>query len=77
MKETHVRSILKGITWRIIATLTTVTLVFIFTRDITLSAQVGILDITLKLVFYYLHERGWNMIKWGRYRILQVGKFKI
>ncbi|MCH7758836.1 DUF2061 domain-containing protein [Patescibacteria group bacterium] len=66
MQETHARSIIKGLTWRLIATTTTVILVFIFTRNLTLSLEIGILDISLKLLFYYLHERGWNMLKWGR-----------
>ena len=66
MQETHARSIIKGLTWRLIASTTTVILVYIFTRSFTLSAEIGALDISLKLLFYYLHERGWNMLKWGR-----------
>ena len=66
MQETHARSIIKGLTWRLIATTTTVILVFIFTRSFTLSAEIGALDISLKILFYYLHERGWNRLKWGR-----------
>jgi len=68
MKETHLRSFLKGITWRIIATLTTMILVFIFTGNFVLTLSVGSLEIISKLIFYYLHERVWNRIKWGRYR---------
>ena len=67
MKETHVRSIFKAITWRVIAAATTMTLVYISTRDISLTAEVGIFDIMLKLIFYYFHERAWNKTKWGRY----------
>jgi hypothetical protein len=30
--------------------------------------EVGIFDVTLKMLFYYLHERGWEMIKWGSFK---------
>jgi uncharacterized membrane protein len=25
-----------------------------------------IADISLKMIFYYAHERGWSMVKWGK-----------
>ena len=64
--EHHKRSIVKAITWRIIATLTTMTLVYIFTGQIELVLSVGALDVVTKLFFYYLHERAWNKTKWGK-----------
>lgn len=60
MKETHVRSVSKGITWRVVASLTTMGLVYLFTGDVVLMAEIGILEITAKLLFYYLHERAWG-----------------
>jgi uncharacterized membrane protein len=64
--EMHKRSVVKALTWRMIATLTTMSLVFIFTGDLTLAGTVGFFDIALKLFFYYLHERAWNRLSWGR-----------
>jgi adenylylsulfate kinase len=65
MLETHRRSILKGITWRVIASATTMTVVYIATGDLTLVASVGVIDIIAKLFFYYLHERSWGKVRWG------------
>lgn len=65
MKESHWRSILKGITWRFIASLTTMGVVFLVTGDLALVASVGTVDITLKVLFYYLHERIWGRVHWG------------
>lgn len=65
--DRHIKSIIKGITWRVIATLTTFILVLIFTGEINLALGVGIFDILLKLLFYYLHERAWNRTNWGKY----------
>lgn len=64
--ERHRRSIAKAVSWRIIATLTTMLLVFVFTGELVLTLGVGALDISLKMVFYYVHERAWNRVVWGR-----------
>jgi adenylylsulfate kinase len=63
--EKHIRSITKGITWRIIASLTTMILVYTFTKDIKIVFGIGFLDIVIKFTAYYLHERVWNSVSWG------------
>ena len=67
MKEKHVRSVTKSISWRVLASLTTVMLVFGFTRSWVISIEVGFLEVAVKIVLYYLHERVWNIIDWGIY----------
>jgi uncharacterized membrane protein len=64
--ETHVRSMAKAISWRAVATLTTMFLVFMFTRNLIVSGGVGLTEVFLKIVIYYLHERAWNVINFGR-----------
>mgnify|MGYP003999674413 CR=1 FL=1 len=66
MNELHKRSVMKALTWRVIATLTTVSLVYIFTNELVLSLGVGAFDIIIKLLFYYFHERAWIKVKWGK-----------
>lgn len=65
MIATHTRSVAKGITWRIIASATTMSLVYLFTGNLELTAGVGALDVLLKLLFYYFHERAWGKVSWG------------
>jgi uncharacterized membrane protein len=65
MKETHFRSVIKGITWRVIASGATMTVVYFVTGDLSLVASVGVVDVTAKVFFYYLHERTWGKVKWG------------
>ena len=60
------RSIAKTITFRILATITTMVLVFIFTGSLELAGTIGALDIVSKLALYYFHERAWIHIAWGR-----------
>jgi len=65
-KDTHHRSILKAISWRVIATFTTMTIVFAFTRKAVLSVGVGAVEVVTKMIFYYLHERVWGFLDIGR-----------
>jgi len=64
--ENHTRSVIKTITWRVIATLTTAGLVFAFTGKFTLALEIGFFEVVLKLLFGYLHERVWSLVPWGR-----------
>ncbi|MHC4596106.1 MAG: DUF2061 domain-containing protein [Planctomycetota bacterium] len=66
--ETRLRSIVKGLAWRFLATLTTMILVLMFTRKIVLSLEIGALEVIAKLLLYYTHERVWNLVRWGRFR---------
>ena len=64
--EKNVRSLAKSITWRAVATLTTILLVYLFTGNVILSTSVGALELLVKTAIYYIHERVWNMIHFGR-----------
>ena len=63
--ETRVRSIAKAVSWRIVATLTTMLLVFLFTGNLIISGGVGLTELFSKLLIYYVHERVWNSIDFG------------
>jgi len=64
--ERPIRSLLKSISWRIIATLTTTLLVFAFTQNFVISVGVGGIEFFLKIAIYYMHERIWNRVNFGR-----------
>jgi adenylylsulfate kinase len=66
--EKPIRSLIKAISWRIVATLTTTLLVFAFTQNFVISVGVGGIEFFLKIVIYYVHERVWNMLNFGRKR---------
>ena len=65
-KESKRRSILKTISWRFWATLTTAILVYIFTGKIELAAAIGGLEIVIKMIMYFVHERAWNNVSYGK-----------
>ena len=60
------RSGAKAVTWRVIATTTTMTLVYFFTGELDLMLGVGFFDIILKLTLCFFHERAWNRVWYGR-----------
>ncbi|MBW2985811.1 DUF2061 domain-containing protein [Candidatus Woesearchaeota archaeon] len=66
MVDKHIRSITKGLSWRVLASLTTVILVYAFTGKLALAAGIGILEVITKLLIYYVHERAWNNVTWGK-----------
>lgn len=68
-KETHLRSVIKTISWRFLATLTTFSLVWIFTGKLDTALTVGGLEVVIKMLIYFLHERGWAKILWGKKEI--------
>ena len=59
------RSFAKTITWRICATLTTMLLVWIFYRDLSVAFQIGLIEVVIKMIVYYGHERLWSRVRWG------------
>jgi len=65
-KDAHYRSILKAISFRAVATLATMTIVFAFTRKVVLSVGVGAVQAVTNLILYYLHERIWGGLGIGR-----------
>ena len=64
--ETSTRSVLKTISWRVVATLTTATIVWLVTGRLTLALAIGGIEAVSKMVLYYGHERLWDRIRVGR-----------
>jgi len=64
-KESHLRSLLKGISWRIVATIDTVLVVLLVTCltgncSLEFAFSIAFIEFFLKLAVYYIHERVWQ-----------------
>ena len=68
-KETNRRSIVKGISWRVVATTTTIIIVYVFFGRLDLAIAAGLIESVLKIGLYWAHERAWFKIQWGRKKI--------
>ena len=62
--DTKKRTMLKTITWRITASLTTFLIAWILTGDILVGASIGSVEAIAKIFLYYFHERIWTNISW-------------
>lgn len=64
--ETHARSVLKAISWRTLGTLDTFAISWFMTGRIEVAGSIAGLEIVTKIAWYYLHERLWAAVAWGR-----------
>ena len=64
--ESHRRSIVKAITWRILGSIDTFVLSLIVTGSAHKAGVIASIETVTKIFLYYLHERGWSFVKWGR-----------
>ncbi|MDH5719753.1 MAG: adenylyl-sulfate kinase [Spirochaetia bacterium] len=64
--ENKMRSVIKAISWRFFATLQTALIVWVITGEIKLAVSAGVIDVIIKIISYFIHERVWNSVKYGR-----------
>ncbi len=61
--DTRRRSIYKAITYRILGTLVTGLIAFVFTGSLESASYIAVWDVILKIVLFYTHERAWLKVK--------------
>jgi uncharacterized membrane protein len=66
VRDSHSRSFVKGVSWRALGTLDTIALSYIVTGSISNSIKIGITEVLTKIILYYLHERVWDNVPFGR-----------
>lgn len=66
MTETPVRSLAKAVSWRVTGTVDTFLISWLITGEILLASGIAFTEIMTKIVLFWLHERIWNRINWGR-----------
>lgn len=57
------KKLLKTLTWRITASLTTLIIVYIISGEIKTAGIVTLIEGTVKMIIYYLHETIWEKIE--------------
>ena len=68
-KHAMVRHILKTLSYRILGTLTTVFVAYSLGASLELSSLLGVGELIIKPVLYFLHERIW-------YKYIRIGNKK-
>ena len=64
--ETHARSIAKAISWRTAGSLDTFVIATLITGSSKIASGVALTEVLTKCALYYVHERVWSLIPWGR-----------
>lgn len=62
----HSRHLAKTVTWRIIGTIDTMILAWIITGDPSMGLKIGGVEVFTKMILYYLHERVWYNMSFGK-----------
>lgn len=74
--ERPYRSLVKAISWRVTGTVDTVVISFLITGHLSWAVSIGAVELVTKITLYYLHERVWAHIRFGR-TYVQPPEFEI
>lgn len=66
MSDTAVRSLAKAVSWRVTGTVDTFLISWIITGQVLVAGGIALTEIVTKVFLFWLHERVWNRIGWGR-----------
>ena len=66
IRDWHGRSLLKATTWRIIGSIDTFVLSWLFTGHIGVAGSIAGTEIFTKIGLFYVHERVWAVLPWGK-----------
>ena len=64
--ELKKRTIIKTLTWRVTASLTTFVIAWVLTGNLLMGISIGSIEAVAKIFLYYFHERIWNNIGWAK-----------
>lgn len=65
-KENAKRSLVKSVTFRVLVIISDFIIIMLITHRYDLALAVIVLSNLASATLYYLHERVWNNIKWGK-----------
>ena len=61
--ESHRKSLLKAITWRVLGSIDTFLIAWLLTGSAKISAGISAIEVVTKIILYYGHERVWSKVK--------------
>ncbi len=65
-EEKPYRSLVKAISWRVTGTCDTILISWLITGQIKAALGIGFVELFTKVILYYVHERVWNRLDFGR-----------
>lgn len=64
--ESSSRSLVKAISWRVVAFIVLSIITYAFTGSLRETGMIALVYNVLQIGIYYLHERTWDRIEWGK-----------
>jgi uncharacterized membrane protein len=66
--ESHPRSFVKAVSWRILGSIDTFVWSLIMTGSAGIAGSIAGFEVLSKIFLFYFHERLWDLVPWGRRR---------
>ena len=66
LNETSGRSLVKTLTWRVTGSGATFLISWLISGDLRVAGSIVVIQIVANTVLFYVHERAWNIVSWGR-----------
>jgi uncharacterized membrane protein len=80
--DSHSRSFVKAVSWRILGTIDTFVITLLITGSIKWAGSIASVESVSKIFLFYLHERAWGKIRsqgvdgvWSRPLAFAFGRF--
>lgn len=67
--ESHPRSFLKAVSWRVLGSADTFIWSLIMTGSFKVAGAIAVFEVLSKIFLFYFHERLWDLVPWGRVRL--------
>lgn len=66
MSDRAVRSLAKAVSWRITGTGATFAISYAVSGSFSIAGTIATIQLVANTILYYIHERVWDRVNWGR-----------
>ena len=66
MQDSKFRSLVKTLSWRVTGSAATFLIAWGIGGNLAIAGTIAMIQIVANTLLYYLHERVWNIVTWGR-----------
>jgi uncharacterized membrane protein len=66
LSDTNKRSLVKTISWRLTGSGATFIISWLISGNFAVAGTIAVIQLMSNTILYFIHERIWNRIKWGR-----------
>jgi uncharacterized membrane protein len=68
LSDTTRRSLVKTISWRLTGSGATFLISYLIAGNFVVAGTIAFIQLVSNTILYFVHERVWNKIKWGKYK---------